>query len=212
MSRWLMRSSFVALGVSVLAGLFLLPLPPLTLVSRANPILEVVLDINTSYLPGLGWRIPPNCSNWHELLPDYCTSHHQTDYQDANGDGLVSAGDNILETPGPYCWHIQQVLTSYFLSCPDHGSFVAESDLPPRLPGTPVCRTWTVVSDPPQQVHIDGWLDCNGNNFVDVCDVVSFAGACYHVDRIGCDVHVWYNEATRTRSHSWGWLKSLFRK
>jgi hypothetical protein len=25
-------------------------------------------------------------------------------------------------------------------------------------------------------------------------------------------VHVWYNEATRTRSHSWGWLKSLFHK
>ncbi len=36
----------------------------------------------------------PYCTIWHETWPDYCASHHQSDYID-NGDGVISVCDHI---------------------------------------------------------------------------------------------------------------------
>jgi hypothetical protein len=216
MRRWLPRFGLLFLGVSALVAFFLLPIQPLVpaLVANPQPDVQAYLDITTNWT-GTGWAIPANCSNWHELYPNYCVNHHQSGYEDTNGDGVVSVCDNIIEVPYSLCWHIDQVFTTYFFSPVVGGSTsVGET---PRPPGeTPVCDNWHIISDYPpfsfcQSVHIDNWEDTNQNGVLDVCDNVQIGGIWYHIDKIGCDVKTSFNPATKAKPSSWGWLKSLFK-
>jgi hypothetical protein len=214
MSRWLARSGLLLLGVGVLVGAFLIPIHPLAPTS-ANAIAPAVFDIDATYVPGQGWDIPPNGSTWHELYPAMCASHPQADYDDSDGSGTVTPCDNIIEVPYELCWHIVEVKTTYFLSCqyhPEDVPTIAESPEPPG-PADPVCQVWHVI-DPVycEEMHISDWVDCNGNNMLDECDIVYDGTQCWHVDRVALDVTVAPNPATPTKKSSWGWLKSLFGK
>ncbi len=50
--------------------------------------------------------IPPDCSTWHELYPDYCIAHHIDAWED-NGDGIVSPCDMVWLSDQP--WHIEDI-------------------------------------------------------------------------------------------------------
>jgi hypothetical protein len=215
MRRWLSRTGLLLLGISALAGFLLLPVHP---GAQANPIYVANFDIDTGIVPGQGWAIPPDCSNWHELYPNFCATHHQVRYDDNDHNGLVSACDNIIEDGAIGCWHIVKVSTTYFFSpVAGGGQYSAEpSDTLPNP--SPVCEMWHIISaDGPQfthcqSVHIEGWQDNNHNGVLDVCDNIVIQGVTYHIDRIGCDVTVTFNPATPTKAGTWGWLKSLFHK
>jgi len=214
MFRLLTRTRSVVLGAGLLATLLLLPMQALVPAAAAQSLTKN-FDLVASVVPGVGWAIPTNCSTWHELYPQYCAPHHQAEYQD-NGDGIVSACDNIVEDSG-LTWHIESVTTTYFFSPVAGGGQTAAEPSQPTPDPSPVCETWHVVySGNPafshcQSMHIDGWEDLNQNGTLDACDNIQIAGAWYHIDKVGCDVTVTGDPGTPTKHSSWGWLKNLFR-
>ena len=215
MSRLRSHSGLLVVGVSALLGVLLLPIHQ---VAQANPIAIVTFDIDTAIVPGQGWAIPPDGSNWHELFPNFCSTHHQVRYLDNDRNGLVSVGDNIVEEGGSDCWQIGSVSTTYFFS-PTAGGGQYAAEPSGTNPGpSPVCDTWHIIyaDGPPfspcQSVHIEGWNDINQNGVLDVCDNIQILGVWYHIDRIGCDVTVTFNPVTGAKGGTWGWLKSLFHR
>jgi len=213
MSRLRSHSDLLVVGISALLGVLLLPIHQ---VAQANPIAPANFDIDASIVPGQGWAIPPDCSNWHELYPNLCITHHQLRYEDNDHDGLVSVCDNIVEDGGSVCWHIEKVSATYFFS-PVTGGTQTAAEPSGTDPG-PVCNQWHIIyaDGPPfspcQSVHIEGWNDINQNGVLDVCDNIQILGVWYHIDRIGCDVTVTFNPVTGVKAGTWGWLKSLFHK
>ena len=205
MNRW------VPWSVALLLGLVALAVP-----ATAVPPMTAQFDIDTQVVPGQGWAIPPDCSVWHELYPDFCVPHHQAGYDDSDGSGTVSPCDNILEAG--FCWHIESVTTTYFFSPVTGGGQSAAEPVEPNPDPSPVCEMWHIVhaDGPPfsycQPVHIEGWEDNNQNGALDVCDNIQIGGLWYHIDRIGCDVTVTGDPATGTSRGTWGWLKSLFHR
>ena len=151
--------------------------------------------------------VPPVCSTWHELYPNYCTSHHRTGYAD-DGDGLVSACDHIL-LDGMSC-HVDRVGPTYYLVQ------MTERDvfkyLEPQGSGagrSPVCETWHEVYPNYCIVHhVDGWED-NGDGFLGPCDVVELAGTPWHVEEIGFNIIV--TPDSPVEQGSWSRIKQLFR-
>jgi len=218
MRRWLKRCSLLILGISALVGFLLIPVHPFTTNSGAAVVPTAIFDIDTPIVPGSGWAIPPNCSNWHELWPNWCTPHHQYSYKDNDHDGLVSVCDNIVTNNGYECWHITKVTATYFFSPVTGGGQHAAEPTVPGSGQSPVCDDWHIIfaDGPPftycQTVHIEGWEDTNGSGTLDVCDNIQIGGLWYHIDRIGCDVTVTWNPVTQTRPGTWGWLKGLFRR
>ena len=212
MRKWLLRSSLVVVGLSVVVAAFLVPVHPLTTASDAQPAPTAIFDFPAMYIPGQGWQIPPAGSVWHELWPTDCTPHNQTGYQD-NGDGVVSACDNIIEGGTNSCWHITNVTTTYFISCTYHPldvPRVAESNVHPE-PGSPICQEWHIIQpDYCGYMHVTDWIDCNGNGVLDVCDVIYDGTQCWHIDKVHLDVTVAFNPATKTSSSTWSRLKGLF--
>jgi hypothetical protein len=215
MSHLRSRTGLLVVGVGALLGFLVLPVHP---VAQANPIAIVTFDIDTAIVPGQGWAVPPDGSNWHELFPNFCSTHHQLRYDDNDHNGLVSVGDNIVEEGGSDCWQIGRVMTTYYFSGMSMGgSYIAEPST--TSPGSsPICDQWRIIqSDGPdfardQIVHVQDWYDANHNGQFDVCDPILLNGQWYHVDRIGCGVTVTFNPVTGVKSGTWGWLKSMFHR
>jgi hypothetical protein len=214
MSRLLSRFGLIVLAIGALTAFLMLSTQPLT-ATEASVVPTANFDIDADIVPGLGWGIPPDCSTWHELYPNYCTPHHQSQYQDTDGSGTVTVCDNIVEGSAGACWHIEKVSTTYFFS-PVTGGGQSAAEPETEEPGSPVCNNWHIIfSDGPdfsecQMVHIDGWEDNNQNGTLDACDNVQILGGWYHIDRVGCDVTVVFNPVTAAKGGTWGWLKSLF--
>jgi hypothetical protein len=217
MRRWVLRFILPAVGAIALVGFFMFPIPLLTPTSGANPIAVATFDIDTPIVPGVGWQVPPNCSNWHELYPNYCQPHHQFRYDDTDSSGTVSVCDNIVEDDRKLCWHVEKVMSTYYFSPVAGGpSYAGEPSVANPGPN-PTCDQWHIIhSEGPdftycQTVHVQDWYDANHNGQFDVCDDIMMNGQWYHIDRIGCDVQVILNQATGNRHGTWGWLKNLFK-
>jgi len=213
MSRWLLRTGLILVGIIVLVGVLVPSSPLLTTTAVAQPGLTAIFDLPAIYIPGQGWQIPPPQSGWHELWPNNCVPHVQTGYQD-NGDGVVSPCDNIVEAGAGACWHIDKVTTTYFISCVYHPldiPMTLESDVPPE-PGSPIGQTWHVIQpDFCSTMLVSDWIDCNSNGVLDVCDIIFAGSQCWHIDKVNLDVTVSFNPATKATTGTWGWLKGLFR-
>ncbi len=228
MRSWLARGILVLLAVGAVAGFFLVPIHPLTSESTAQSgPTTLYLDLpGPAPVPGQGWAVPPNCTYWHELYPNYCKEWHQTAYFDSfPSNGLLDPCDNILlynlGSGVQKEFHIDAVVPTYYMTCyPASGPPVQITAEPQfTVPGpSPVCETWHEVwPNFCRNFHINQWID-NGNGYLDACDDVytkDYPGAPevrYHIDRISCDIIVTEKHITPTKHRSWGWIKSMFRR
>lgn len=59
---------------------------------------------------------PVDGSSWHELYPAYCTGHTQTGHDDANGNGMIEACENI--TLDGVLSHVDWIGPTYVLRQP----------------------------------------------------------------------------------------------
>lgn len=202
-TRYRILGAVLALTV-VAAGLALVG-PPRSAV--ANPV-TLYLDLAPSPEKVTSAEIPGTCAAWHELFPSYCIDHHQTDYNDGDGDSLISACDNI-QLDGIW-YHITWVGPTIFLSCDTDQSSWEPTE--PQTGDDPTCETWTEVHpDFGNLAHVDGWSD-NGDGVLSECDFVLIAGQSCHVDRIGLNIIVEPGSPTSIEESTWGRIKGLFRK
>lgn len=209
MRHLLARSALLVLVTAAVIAFLLIPAGT-PVPSSANPIVQYYLDIDVPIVPKVGWGIPPDGSSWHELYPAFCASHVQTHYEDMDHNGAISVCDNIIEAGA--AWHVDQVMTTYFMSPALPGSLPIACEAPVTGTQNPVCETWhEIYPDFCVPHHIDAWEDTNLDGVVNACDNVLQGGQWWHIDRVGCDVIVSPNPVTETRSGSWGWLKNLFR-
>ena len=148
--------------------------------------------------------LPANCSTWHELYPNFCLPHHQDGYTD-NGDGAVSACDNIVLDGITY--HVDWAGPTYILELPGGGTSYWE---PVGSGGTdPVCSTWHQVHPDFCMIgHVDHWEDTDQNGTVTGCDYVTVGGITYHVVSVELDIQI--SVTSPVDQASWGRIKSLF--
>lgn len=149
--------------------------------------------------------VPPDCSDWHELYPSFCTTHHQDAYED-DGDGLISVCDFITLSGVRY--HIDWVGPTYVLSGPDQ--MWAEPTIPDPG-GNPECETWHEVAPVfCNEWHVDEWED-NGDGVLSECDIVWIGGEEWHIDEIALNII-----ATETPSpvegSTWSKIKAFFQR
>lgn len=157
--------------------------------------------------------IPANCATWHELYPNYCAPHHQSNYQD-NGDGVVSVCDFIYLDG--VCFHIDWVGPTYYMTrlTPTPQTQGAAEPVATNTGEDPRCETWHWVwPNYCDEFHVDSWYD-NGNQILDACDEIDIEHATYtevwHIDRIALNIKVSLGP-TETRPSTWGRLKTLYR-
>lgn len=147
--------------------------------------------------------LPANCSTWHELYPSFCLPHHQGGYSD-NGDGVVSACDNIVLDGITY--HIDWAGPTYVLDYYGTKSYwepVGHTGADPR------CSTWHQVHPNFCTAgHVDSWEDGDGSGTVTACDYVTVAGVVYHVQSVQLDIQI--SVTSPVDQASWGKIKSLF--
>lgn len=151
--------------------------------------------------------IPPNCSYWHELYPNFCRQLHQNGYDDSDGNGEISPCDDILLNNDHY--HIEWVGPTYHLSlAPGVPPGYWEPTDP--VPGNPVCQIWQQVY--PQfglLEHVDGWEDTDGTGDVSPCDHIFIGGVMYHVDEVALNIRVTPGPVPN-ELRTWGALKLLY--
>jgi hypothetical protein len=182
------------LGLAVLAALavVLLPVTHSDAASAGSVRLRAEgsqLGITSMSAAGL----PPNCANWHELWPSYCTMHHQDAYGD-NGDGVISPCDNITLDGTSY--HVDWVGPTYFIRVYTISDTfeVAVEPAGSHNPGNPVCETWHVVwselpvYNPCDNVHVDGWTDHDGSGSLSNGDIVVINTVVVEIVDIGLNI------------------------
>jgi hypothetical protein len=147
--------------------------------------------------------LPGDCSTWHELYPNFCLPHHQDGYTD-NGDGVVSACDNI--TLDGVTYHVDWAGPTYILEGPGGSSYWE----PVGSVGTdPVCSTWHQVHPNFCMIgHVDVWEDTDQSGTVTTCDYVTVGGITYHVVSVELDIQI--SVTSPVDQASWGRIKSLF--
>lgn len=150
--------------------------------------------------------IPPDCSDWHELHPNFCYVDHQDGYED-NGDGVVSACDVIIL--GGVRYHIDWAGPTYWLVPVAGGD---EHWVEPSEPtgGDPTGEIWHEVYPVfCQEWEVVGWED-NGDGVLSECDMVTLAdGITYHIAEIGLNIEV-TEEPSPVEQSTWGKIKSMF--
>jgi hypothetical protein len=153
--------------------------------------------------------IPPNCSYWHELYPNFCRQLHQNGYDDADGSGDMSPCDDILLDNDHY--HIEWVGPTYFLSAiggPPPGYW--EPVEWPWPTGNPVCQMWQQIHpDFGLQLHVDEWEDGDQSGDVTVCDNIMMGGIWYHVDEVAVNIRVTPGPVPN-ELRTWGAIKLLY--
>lgn len=188
---------------TLILGLALVVLAVLPAASRAQEMnLELVVNKDA---------VPPDGSQWHELFPNHCAMHTQTDYED-NGDGEISPCDaiNLENAAGVVSgWHITWVGPTYTL-VPCQGGDPSWHEPVDPLPGeNPTCENWEEVWPNNGDIeHVDGWND-NGDGILNECDEVILNGVCYHIELIGLNIIVEPGPVP-TESSTWGKIKNLY--
>ena len=155
--------------------------------------------------------VPPDCSEWSELYPNFGAVHHQGSYED-DGDGLISVCDHI--TLGGVRYHIDWVGPTYEAFCIYTGSRFWFEPTDPDPGGNPECETWASVPnyrDERPYWHVQEWQD-NGDNIVSVCDVVWFEdhedGS--HIENVGLNI-VGTEVPDPVEDSTWSRIKTFFR-
>ena len=167
---------------------------------------DISLEILYQDLGPYRHMIPGNCTNWHEVYPQFCGGYHQSNFID-NGDNVVSTGDQV-ELSVQEAVVLVVTITNVLPIChSDLDSLILE---PLEWPdGSPVCQEWLeLVPDYGVMHHVIGWDD-NGDNEVGVCDyIVLDNGTTIHVQgwEVGTDGVV----TTPAAEDSWSRMKRLF--
>lgn len=186
--------------------------------TAAAVVTEMNLTLETGPQPMFGATatnaVPGNCSVWHELYPNYCAPHHQTNYED-NGDGVVSVCDFIYLDG--VCFHIDWVGPTYYMTrlTPAPQVQGAAEPVTTNSGEDPVCETWHWVwPNYCDEFHVDSWYD-NGNHILDPCDEIDHVlqtgvTEVWHIDRIALNIKVSLGP-TESRPSTWGRLKTLYR-
>ena len=152
-------------------------------------------------------EVPPNCSYWHELWPEYCTSHHQDDYEDG-GDGQVTECDHIILDGVRY--HITWVGPTYHLVQPSSRQEMLVEPTTVQDGRDPTCEVWHEVYPVfCNEHHVDLWED-EGDGVVSPCDMVLLDDVWYHIEEVGLNIYV--EEDDPVEQSTWGLLKSFFKK
>jgi len=153
----------------------------------------------------------PEGTSWHELYPTYCNYYDLGGWQD-NGDGILSACDNITLTPtdpagDPMMYHVEEVTTTITVSLkPDQvETKYLDLDLPADiLPGEvydpitePVSTQWhELYPEYCTRYHLAEWEDTgedgelNPSDQIYLVDKETGVGAWYHVDDVSTDIIV----------------------
>jgi hypothetical protein len=146
--------------------------------------------------------VPMNCSEWHELFPNFCVVHHQDAYED-NGDGVVSVCDIIFLNGIRY--HVDWVGPTYELEDMNTGNRVWYEPT-----GDPYSMPWhQVAPDFCLTAHLDQWIDENADGILSECDTVWVGGTEWHVAVVNLDITV-SEEPSPVAPESWGTIKHLF--
>lgn len=147
--------------------------------------------------------VPPNCSSWHELYPNFCVDHHQVEYEDG-GDGMISECDWIQLEDGTW-YHVDWVGPTYWLDCEIIAEPAGDGN-----PENPVCEEWVEIWPNHGTVrHVVDWQD-NGDGIVSPCDIIIFGdGLACHIQDIGTNIRIRPYD-TPTEDSSWSHIKSLF--
>ena len=146
--------------------------------------------------------VPMDCSEWHELFPNFCVIHHQDAYED-DGGGTVSVCDIIVLDGTRY--HVDWVGPTYELED------IATGDKAYYEPtGDPYSMPWhQVAPDFCQTAHVDEWIDANFDGLLSECDIVWIGGVQYHLVSINLDITV-TEQPSAVDHESWGVIKHLF--
>jgi len=151
--------------------------------------------------------IPPDCSDWHELHPNFCAVHHQDAYED-DGDGEVSVCDAIIIDGTRY--HIDWVGPTYYLVETSTADVMFCEPTIPDPGDDPTCEIWhEVAPDFCMEHHVDGWED-NGDQVLSPCDLVLIDGSWWHVEEIRLDITV-SEEPSPVEGSTWSKIKDFFR-
>ena len=156
--------------------------------------------------PILQEPIPPDCSDWHELHPNFCLVDHQDAYED-NGDGFVSACDVIIL--GGTRYHVDWAGPTYWLVPVNPGD---EQWMEPTIPDpgqNPIGEIWhEVAPDYCMEWEVLDWED-NGDGVLSPCDIIWFTDGPYHLAEIGLNIEI-TEEPSPIEQSTWGKIKAFF--
>lgn len=139
------------LAITLLLALSILPFPAAAQTTDEEETFELEDTVALA-----AFRIPVNCSWWHELFPRFCVRHHQAAYGD-NGDGVISPCDIIVLKSifGTVKYHIRWVGPTYYLS---DGRVVEPLTLEGAQAGDPVGQVFKEVQpNYGRTFNVTGW-------------------------------------------------------
>ena len=206
MRKWYVLSLMAVMMVLVTTAL--LPDAP-----AQEPVQRIYLSLDVPALKNLN-DIPPDCSNWNELWPDFGQPHHQSGYED-NNDGVVSPCDVIILDGED--WHIIWSGPTYYLHSmgPEPGEVIVEPNLAPHDPANPIGEVWHEIW--PffcQEIPIEGWEDTDGSGTITPCDIIYgiHGGEWmeYHVVDIRLNI-IAERGGVSTQDDTWSRIKEWFR-
>jgi len=145
----------------------------------------------------------PVSSSWHELYPVYSRMYHMSSWIDTNGDGKLSASDQVdlKDEAGVIRWyHVDAVTTTIFwtFKAPDTGDGAVEPETPTlQLPTNPVDSRWHQIFPVfSRWFTITSWQDSNGDGRFSPSDQFDFKYdgettiRWAHLDRVSTDIIV----------------------
>jgi hypothetical protein len=156
--------------------------------------------------------VPPDCSDWIEISPNFGAVHHQDSYED-DGDGLISVCDHITLNGTRY--HIDWVGPTYETYRVYTGQRIWFEPLEVNPSGNPECETWRSVHswrDERPHWHVREWDDGDGDDVVSVCDVVWFEddNRGFHIENVGLNI-VGTEAPNPVEESTWSRIKEFFR-
>lgn len=132
-SKFLLLSLFVTLALGIVANV------------RAAPDVIYVSAVDPSGVPIIIDRTAPVTTDWLEMYPTFGSPYHLAGWQDSNGDGLLSASDQIQFGDGSW-WHVDRVMVTIH--------FTWKEPLPPLDPTEPPATEPDPTEDPPIEENL----------------------------------------------------------
>jgi hypothetical protein len=170
---------------------------------------DIYLELTEDPGPRMnGTPVPPDGSIWHELYPNFCTDHTQINYEDGNGDGIISKCDGIRFSMG--LAHVEKVCPTYHIYYAQFGTIAVEPDSAEGTfheinPG--FCGVWEPVGG-------EWWLDENSNGEIDEGDklILKRPGEPfgYEFEVVLVGVNITIDTLSPAEPGTWGRIKTFF--
>jgi hypothetical protein len=195
-SRWTLDAT----ALTLLLGLLGIAGPV-----HANPVMP--LHCLPTGTPD-SWAVPARWTQWEVIDLDGKSTQSQVGYNDVDGDGLVSQGDELSLTAVGSGSIIEPVTHAYEITHEaDTRTLIPLGQYDPQ---NPQGETWqSLYPDFGAEFAITAWSDANHSGIFDPGDTVSIGGVEWDVIRITFDA-IGHFPGQATQESTWGRLKALF--